>query len=109
MMTVARVERAAVALGVDGFHAVLTEALREARDDEALRAYFRSPILHGLALRLKLLITQVGQGEERQLLAHARLPLQFGDDSDTTITVCEAGAHGDGTVRGVIDNWEAVD
>ena len=108
MMTLARVERAADALGVDGFHPVLTEALREARDDEALRAYLRSTILHGLALRLKLLVTQVGQGDERQLLSHVRLPLQFGEDSDTTITVCEAGAHGDGTVRGVIDNWDSV-
>lgn len=108
MMTPARVERAADALGVDGFHPVLTEALREARDDEALRAYLRSTILHGLALRLKLLVTQVGQGDERQLLSHVRLPLQFGEDSDTIVTVCEAGAHGDGTVRGVIDNWDAV-
>jgi hypothetical protein len=108
MMTVARVERAAVALGIDGFHTVLTDALREARDDEALRTYLRSAILHGLVLRLKLLVMQVGQGDERQLLSHVRLPLQFGKDSDTTITVCEAGAHGDGTVRGVIDNWNSL-
>ena len=108
MMTAARVERAADALGVDGFHKVLTEALREARDEDAFIAYLRSTILHSLALRLKLLVTQVGQGDERQLLAHVRLPLQFGDDGDTTITVCEAGAHGDGTSRGVIDDWESV-
>ena len=107
-MTAARVERAADALGVDGFHTALNEALQEVRDDNAFRAYLRSTILHGLALRLKLLVTQVGQGNERQLLVHARLPLQFGADSDTTITVCEAGAHGDGTVRGVIDDWETV-
>ncbi|MDB5414227.1 MAG: hypothetical protein JWR10_2562 [Rubritepida sp.] len=108
MMTAARVERAAIALGIDGFHPILTEALREARDDEAFRAYLRSAILHGLALRLKLLVAQVGQGAERQLLAHVLLPLQFGENSDTIVTVCEAGAHGDGTLRGVIDNWEAV-
>lgn len=108
MMTAARVERAADALCGDEFHKVLTDALREARDEDAFSAYLRSTILHSIALRLKLLVTQVGQGDERQLLAHVRLPLQFGDDSDTIITICEAGAHGDGTVRGVIDDWASV-
>lgn len=109
LMTVARVERAAATLGVDAFHAVLTESLREARDCAALREYLRSTVLHGLALRLKLLVTQVGQGDERQLLSHVKLPLQFGSDSDTIISVCEAGAHGDGTVRGVVDNWDVLE
>ena len=73
-----------------------------------MAAYLHSTVLHALTLRLKLLVTQVGQGDERQLLAHARLPLQFGTDADPCITICEAGAHGDGTIRGVIDNWSAL-
>ncbi|MCT7376365.1 AAA domain-containing protein [Chelativorans salis] len=109
LMTAARVERAADMLGVDAFHAIFSEAVREVRDPEALRAYFISVILHSLTLRLKFLVTQVGQGDERQLLAHVKLPLQFGADAESSITICEAGAHGDGTVRGVVDNWHSLD
>lgn len=108
LMTPARVQRAAVILGDDGFHGVLSAALKEVRQPEAMSAYLASAILHGLALRLKLLVTQVGQGDERQLLAHIRLPLQFGAVPEPVITICEAGAHGDGTVRGVVDNWSSL-
>lgn len=109
LMTAARVKRAADVLGVDAFHAILSEAVKEVRDPEGLRAYFISVILHSLTLRLKLLVTQVGQGDERQLLAHVKLPLQFGTDAESSITICEAGAHGDGTVRGVVNNWPSLD
>jgi hypothetical protein len=109
LMTAARVERTADMLGVDAFHSILSEAVTEVRAPEALRAYFISVILHSLTLRLKLLVTQVGQGDERQLLAHVKLPLQFGADAESSITICEAGAHGDGTVRGVVDNWQSLD
>jgi len=109
LMTAARVERAADMLGVDAFHAILSEAVREVRDSNALRAYLISVILHSLTLRLKLLVTQIGQGDERQLLAHVKLPLQFGADAESNITICEAGAYGDGTVRGVVDNWQSLD
>lgn len=109
LMTAARVERAADMLGVDAFHAILSEAVREMRDPSALRGYLISVILHSLTLRLKLLVTQIGQGDERQLLAHAKLPLQFGAEAESNITICEAGAHGDGTIRGVVDNWQSLD
>ncbi|WP_342657223.1 AAA domain-containing protein [Sphingomonas sp. NY01] len=108
LMTVTRVARAAAKLGDDIFHTVLSQALKEVRDPEAMAAYLHSTVLHALTLRLKLLVTQVGQGDERQLLAHARLPLQFRADADSCITICEAGAHGDGTIRGVIDNWPGL-
>lgn len=109
LMTAARVERAAGLLGINGFHEVLSSALKEVRDVDALRGYLQSTVLHGLALRLKQLIAQVGQGDEGQLLAHVKLPLQFGPDSGSIITVCEAGAHGDGTIRGVLDNLETLE
>ena len=108
LMTATRVERTANALGSDTFHRVLSDALREVREPGALGAYLLSAILHSLTLRLKLLVTQVGQGDERQLLAHVKMPLQFGSEAECIITICEAGAHGDGTVRGVIGNWEAL-
>ena len=105
LMTQARVERAALILGEDAFYGVLNDALKDIRQPLDMAAYLESTILHGLTLRLKLLVTQVGQGDERQLLAHAKLPLQFGPEQDAVITICEAGAHGDGTIRSVIDNW----
>jgi hypothetical protein len=108
LMTPDRVRRAATQLSGDSFHQVLSVALKEIRQHEALAAYVESSIMHSLTIRLKMLVTQVGQGDERQLLAHSKLPLQFGDDADPTITICEAGAHGDGTTRGVFDNWGAV-
>jgi hypothetical protein len=108
LMTPDRVRRAATQLSGDSFHQVLSVALKEIRQHEALADYIESSIVHSLTIRLKMLVTQVGQGDERQLLAHSKLPLQFGDDADPTITICEAGAHGDGTTRGVIDNWDAV-
>lgn len=108
LMTITRVARAALTLSDDAFHTVLSEALKDVRDPVAMRGYLRSAIVHSLSVRLKLLVTQVGQGDERQLLTHAKLPLQFGPDACDRITICEAGAHGDGTVRGVMDNWPAL-
>lgn len=109
LMTEARVARAADMLGTDAFHTMLRDALRDVRDSSAFSGYLRSTVLHSLTLRLKLLVTQVGQGDERQLLAHAKLPLQFGAGQDPVITVCEAGAHGDGTIRGVVADWVGVE
>ena len=108
LMTESRVARAAAALSTDSFHALLGECLAAIRQPDALRVYIQSAILHGLLLRLRLLVTQIGQGDERQVLAHAKLPLQFGDDASLDLTVCEAGADGDGTIRGVIDDWEGA-
>ncbi|MFS2108096.1 AAA domain-containing protein [Sphingomonas sp. Sphisp140] len=106
LMTEARVRRAGDLLATDDFQQLLQESLQEIRDDEALPAYLRSALLHSLALRLKALVSQVGQGDERKLLAHVALPLQFDSDAGTVITVCEAGAGGDGTIRGIIDGWD---
>src|SRR5262249_5459981 len=43
-----------------------------------------------------------GRGDDRRVLAHAKIPIQFADAHDDAITICEAGAHGDGTTRGVV-------
>jgi hypothetical protein len=109
LMTEARVARTADALSGEAFRDLIKACLAEVRDPGAMAGYLRSTVLHALAVRLKIWAAQVGQGDERRLLSHIRLPLQFGDDADDTITLCEAGAHGDGTMRGIIDRWnEAV-
>lgn len=106
LMTPTRVARATEALSTDAFHDLLANCLSTVKRQDCLSDYLRTAILHGLLLRLKLLVIQVGQGDERQVLAHAKLPLQFGSDASFDITVCEAGADGDGTIRGVVDGWD---
>jgi hypothetical protein len=108
MITVARARRSARTLGSDAVHLILDDSLRDISQLDRMAGYIESAILHSLALRLKELVSHVGQGEERQLLAHAKLPLQFDKDAETVITICEAGALGDGTVRGVVDNWSTL-
>lgn len=108
LLTERRVQRAAAAVAGDAFQGLFKDAAAEVQDAEAMRAYLASAIVHGLTLRLKLLVSQVGQGNERNLLAHAKLPLQFGADAGSTISICEGGAFGDGTIRGVVDHWDPL-
>jgi hypothetical protein len=70
-----------------------------------MRGYLRSLVLHSLTLRLKQWVAHLGHAEESRLLAHAVLPLQFGADANDVITISEAGAHGDGTIRTVVSRW----
>lgn len=108
LMTPARVARAAATLGSDAFRQTLNDALKACREPEQLGGYLTSTIVHGLMLRLKQLVSLVGQGDDRKLIAHARLSIQFDAGATPVVTICEAGANGDGTVRGVIDNWSSV-
>jgi len=107
LMTATRVQRAAEAFSSDAMRTVVIAVLKDSDDPEAGKRHLRSMVLHGLAIRLKHLVAHVGQGDDRRLLAHVRLPVQFGD-TDDVITVCEAGAHGDGTIRAVADAWDRV-
>ena len=59
-------------------------------------------MLHGLALRLRQSFVLVGRGDERRVVAHVKLPIQFEGVSDDVITICESGAQGDGTTRNVV-------
>ncbi|AWV19814.1 hypothetical protein A3862_29680 (plasmid) [Methylobacterium sp. XJLW] len=100
-----RVARLGELAGGQEFQAVLLAALHDARSDVVFAAYLRSAVIHGLALRLKQSFVLLGHGDEREVLLHARLPLQFGHRSDDVITVAEAGSHGDGTARSFLGRW----
>ncbi len=108
LMTVRRVARTADALASEAFRDLMKAAIAEVRDDAAMARYLTSAILHGLALRARILVAFMGSGDENRLFAHAKLPLQFGGDVDHVVTVAETGAGGDGTVRAVIDRWQDV-
>lgn len=107
LMTGTRVASAAEAFATDAMRDVVARALAEADSADGARRHLRTLVLHGLAIRLRRLVAHVGQGDDRRLLFHARLPLQF-DDTDDVVTVCEAGAHGDGTIRAIEASWEEV-
>jgi hypothetical protein len=62
-------------------------------------SFLRSVLLHSIAIRLNQLFIQFGKGEERKILFHAKLPLQFGNNFNDAITVFENGEYGDGTTR----------
>ncbi len=101
-----RVNRLAEALGDRKFQHVFAEALEAVRSDEQFAAYLRSVLIHSLAIRLKQAFVLHGRGDERQVLVHAKLPIQFGPDAEDIVTVAENGAHGDGTTRMFIENLE---
>lgn len=87
------------ARGVPNFGDILRRSVADVKDDGRFAGYLRSVVLHGLVLGLHGLFVIHGRGEERQVLAHARLPVQFGGRADDHLTVFESGDHGDGTAR----------
>lgn len=108
LMTPRRVAKTAEALNRPEFRELIKETLVSFDDDRAKASYLRSVLLHSLALRLKQSVALAGFGDDRRLIAHVQLPIQFSDESDYCITICEAGSHGDGTSRALIDNWETA-
>jgi hypothetical protein len=103
-----RVDRLADSLGDRKFQHVFAEALEAVRSDEQFAGYLRSVLIHSLAIRLKQAFVLHGRGDERQVLVHAKLPIQFGADAEDIITVAENGAHGDGTTRMFVENLETA-
>jgi ATP-dependent helicase YprA (DUF1998 family) len=81
------------------FRGVFLQSLNDVRDSGQFRRYLHSLVLHGLALGLHGLFVLHGRGDERQVLLHAQLPIQFDDPDSDAVTVCEAGDFGDGTTR----------
>jgi hypothetical protein len=80
------------------FAELFRQSIADINDAAQFRGYMRTLVLHGLALSLHELFVLHGRGDERRVLLHARLPVQFDEPSDT-LTVFEAGDHGDGTTR----------
>lgn len=98
-----RVERVSAALGGSAFAEMFKSIIADLKDDNAFADYIRSLVLHGLAQRLKLAFLLVGGGDDRRVVAHVKLPVQFGGDIPAdkadVITIAELGELGDGTTR----------
>ncbi|NJN35759.1 MAG: AAA family ATPase [Nitrospiraceae bacterium] len=105
-LTQRRVARTASAVSGDAFRTLIKDSFVVVKDPARMRHYLRSTILHGLSLRLRSWAALHGHGDEGRMFAHVKLPLQFGVDAEEIITIAEAGAHGDGTVRAVVESWK---
>jgi hypothetical protein len=104
LLTPTRVQRVAATLADRRLQPAFQDALRAADDPVRFAAWLRTSVLNSLTGRLKDLFVHLGRGDDRQVVAHARLPVQFDGQTDDMITVCEAGAYGDGTTRSFIES-----
>ena len=100
-----RGKNVAHALSDQRFQALFNDSVRSTSRPELFAAYIKSAVIHSLALRLKESFIQVGRADENQVVMHVQLPIQFSAVDDPTITVCEAGAFGDGTTRTFIAHF----
>ena len=105
LLTVDRVQRLTATIALPAFRTVFQTAVRALQSQERLEAYIASCLLHGLGNRLRESFLQVGFGDERQVVMHVQLPIQFATPGAPVITVCEAGAFGDGTTRAYLDRY----
>src|SRR3546814_2327052 len=64
------------------FQEVFKTSVRATAEPSAFGAYLRSAVLHSLAVRLKESFLQVGRGDERQVIMHVQLPIQFSQRSE---------------------------
>ena len=109
MLSRDRVARVAESLGDPSKQALFRSAVEAVGDRERFAQYLRSTVVHALAVRLKESFLQIGRGDERQVVMHVRLPIQFARPGEATITICEAGAHGDGTTRAFLGRLDAFE
>ena len=105
LLSQARVHAVATSLSDQRFQKIFQDALSSVSDPSAFRRYLKSALIHSLANRIKASFSKFGGGDERRVIAHARLPIQFKGAPDLEITICEAGAFGDGTTRSFIANF----
>ncbi len=105
LLTADRVQRLTATISLPAFRGVFQTAMRGLQSSERLEAYLASCLLHSLGNRLRESFLQVGFGDERQVVMHVQLPIQFATPGEPIITVCEAGAFGDGTTRTYLDRY----
>jgi hypothetical protein len=99
MLSPTRVSRVAEIFGGSAMKPVLQAALDSLSSPQSLRRHLWTAVVHALGMRLKESFVQTASGDERQVIMHARLPLQFDGVEEAVITICEAGSYGDGTTR----------
>ncbi|CAN7732017.1 AAA domain-containing protein [Ensifer adhaerens] len=105
LLTVTRVQAVAASLSDQRFQKIFQDAIAAASDEATFRRYLTSTLVHSLTSRIKASFANFGGGDERRVVGHTRLPIQFKSQPELEITVCEAGAFGDGTARSFVSNF----
>lgn len=105
-----RVERLIATLSSVGteLRGLLRHAVDTSASQASLRAFLRSQLVHGLAVRLRQSYVLHGQGEERRVVMHVKLPIQFGAQAEDVVTLAENGIGGDGTTRTFVERADAA-
>lgn len=109
LLTRDRVAETAVSLGDIRFQPLIKEAIGAVANADLLRRYLKSTVLHSLAIRLKEAFAFASGGDPAALMFHARLPIQFENAGDPTITIFETTSHGDGTTRTFVERYGEFD
>lgn len=99
-----RIDRLIAALSGTGFNDLLRHVMQSYESADALKSFLRSQLVHSLAIRLRQSVVLHGRGDERRVVAHVRLPLQFGKRATDVVTIVENGVGGDGTTRTFIEH-----
>ena len=103
-----RIDRLIAALAGTGFNDLLRHVMQAYESEDALRSFLRSQLVHSMAVRLRQCVVLHGRGDERRIVAHVRLPVQFGKRADDVITIVENGVGGDGTTRTFVEHAPAA-
>lgn len=106
MLTDKRVEALIEKVTHQSFQSLFKRVMQQVKDESAFKRYLRSSLLHSIAISLRNLFVLYGRGEERRVLCHVKLPIQFGQQATDTITLLENGNHGDGTTRTFVKHLE---
>lgn len=103
-----RIDSLGEAVSGNAYRQVVQTSYREAGDSEIFKKYLRSLVITSVAIRLNQMFVLHGRGDNGHVLAHTKVPMEFGTDASDTITVFENGMHGDGTTRTFLRHFEEV-
>jgi hypothetical protein len=103
-----RIDRLMGALAGTRFNELLRHVIDAQKSDDHLRQFLRSQLVHSLAVRLRQSFVLHGRGEERRIVAHVKLPIQFASRAEDVISIVENGVGGDGTTRTFVEQAETA-
>jgi ATP-dependent helicase YprA (DUF1998 family) len=108
LLTSRRIQTLSAAVAGNAYRQAIQSSFRDAADAEVFRRYLRSLVLNSVAVRLHQMFVLHGRGDEGRVLAHTKVPMEFGSDASDTISVFENGMHGDGTTRTFLRHLDEI-
>jgi ATP-dependent helicase YprA (DUF1998 family) len=108
LLTSRRIQTLSAAVAGNAYRQVIQSSFRDAADADVFHRYLRSLVLNSVAVRLHQMFVLHGRGDEGRVLAHTKVPMEFGSDASDTISVFENGMHGDGTTRTFLRHLDEI-